>query len=272
MQRFFAAFFYRCLRVDIIYATLPALLFENRLKTTIQNCRIAVIGGKQMLEIRAIFFDFGKTLIDYNLELIFRSFAHLSGVPPEDVHEIWASRGAAIGLSDSFERGLMQPAEFRRRWKEGLIARLPADKEYKHKTIFRFSDKKFDECWNDMFGPRDLLYEEYLKRLRDAGYYLGIISNINPLHYAFISERYKELISLFSHFTASCDFEVQARKPDAKIFRVAFAKAKIDPKHIVYIDDVAENAHAVFPFGAHGIVVKTFSQIFADLKAMGVRW
>lgn len=225
-----------------------------------------------MPEIRAIFFDFGKTLIDYNLELIFRSFAAVSGVSPEDVHEIWAKRGASIGLNDSFERGLIQPAEFRRRWKEGLIAGLPAEKEHKQKTIFRLSDEKFDECWNEMFSPRDFLYEEYLKRLRDAGYYLGIISNINPLHHAFVMERYKELISLFSHFTASCDFEVQARKPDAKIFRVAFAKAKIDPKHIVYIDDVAENAHAVYPFGARGIVARTPSQIFADLKAMGVRW
>lgn len=225
-----------------------------------------------MPEIRAIFFDFGKTLIDYNLELIFRSFARLSGVPPEAVHEIWANRGAAIGLSDSFERGLMQSAEFRRQWKEGLIARLSAEEEHRQKTIFRLSDEKFDECWNEMFGPRDLLYEEHLKRLRDAGYYLGIISNINPLHHRFVLERYKEPISLFHYFIASCDSDVQSRKPDAKIFRVAFAKSGIDPKHIVYIDDVAENAHAVYPFGARGIVAKTSSQIFADLKALGVRW
>lgn len=219
-----------------------------------------------MLEIRAIYFDFGKTLIDYYLELIFRSFAHLSGVPPEDVCKIW------FGLADSWEKGLMRPEEFRRRWKEGLIARLPAEKEYKQETIFRLSDEGFDECWSDMFGLRDPLYETYLKQLRDAGYYLGIISNINPLHHLFVLDRYKYLISLFHHFTASCDSEVQSRKPDVKIFRVAFAKSGIPPEHSLFIDDVPENAHAVLPFGARYIVAKTFSQIFADLKKLGVRW
>lgn len=229
-----------------------------------------------MPEIRGIIFDFGKTLIDYQLELLFRLFAEVSGVPPENVHEIWASRGASIGLSDKFERGLMMPAEFRFRWKQGLIMRLPAGKEYKRNTIIRLSDKAFDEGWNEMFGPRDLLYEEYIKRLRDAGYYLGIISNINPLHYAHILERYKKSLALFHDFTASCDPEVQTRKPDSRIYSVAFAKAQkaagIQPEQIVYIDDVAENAAGVVPFGGSYIVAKTFSQIFADLKALGVRW
>lgn len=225
-----------------------------------------------MPKIRGIIFDFGKTLIDYHLELIFRSFARVSGAPPEDVHEIWAGRGLSIGLSDLFERGLITPAEFRFRWKQGLILR-----GHKRNTIIRLSDKAFDECWNEMFGPRDpLYYEEYLKRLRDAGYYLGIISNINPLHYAFIAERYKDLLALFHDFTASCDFEVQARKPDSRIYSVAFAKAQkaagIQPEQIVYVDDVAENAAGVAPFGGRYIVAKTFSQIFADLKAMGVKW
>lgn len=231
-----------------------------------------------MQKIRAIFFDFGKTLVDYQLESIFRSFAGVSGVPPEEVHEIWASRGSSIGLSDEFEfeRGLITPAEFRFRWRQGLIRHLPAGKEHNPNTIIRLSDEKFDECWNEMFGPRDLLYEEYLKRLRDAGYYLGIVSNINPLHYAFISERYKELLALFHDFTASCDPDVQARKPDSRIYSVAFAKAQkaagIQPEQVVYIDDVEGNAVGVAPFGARYIVAKTFSQIFADLKAMGVRW
>lgn len=229
-----------------------------------------------MQEIRAIFFDFGKTLVDYQLESIFRSFAGVSGVSPEEVHEIWASRGSSTGLSDAFERGLMTPAEFRFRWRQGLIMRLPAGKEYKRNTIIRFSDNAFDECWNEMFGPRDMLYEEHIRRLRYAGYYLSIISNINPLHYAFVSERYQDLIALFHDFTASCDPEVQARKPDSRIYSVALAKAQkaagIQPEQVVYIDDVEENAAGIVSFGGRFIVAKTFSQIFADLKALGVRW
>lgn len=258
--------------------TAAAIPFGNEHETAQNTCLVFGQGRQNMPEIRALFFDFGKTLIDYQLELIFRSFARVSGMPPEDVHEIWAGRGPFIGLSDWSERGLMTPAEFRFRWKRGLLARIPAGEAYAYKrnSVIRLSDEAFDECWNEMFGPRDLLYEEYIKRLRDAGYYLAIISNINPLHHAFISERYKVLIDLFHDFTASCDPEVQARKPDSRIYSVAFAKAQkaagIQPEQSVFIDDVEENAYAVRAFGAYGIHARTFSQIFADLKALGVRW
>ncbi len=229
-----------------------------------------------MPEIRAILFDFGKTLIDYNLELIARRLAQVAKISPEDVFYILArdeKRGRT--LVDLHERGLIEDENLKTEVKCALIERVIALRGKRGigvGAVDGLPDEKFWEIWNEMFGPRDLLYETYIKRLRDAGYYLGIISNINPAHKAFVLERFKPLTDLFYHFTASCDPDVQSRKPDLKIYGVAFGKANIHTEQIVYVDDVEENAKAVERFGAHGITAKTMSQIFCDLKKMGVRW
>ncbi|MDO8600902.1 MAG: HAD family phosphatase [bacterium] len=223
-----------------------------------------------MLEIRAILFDFGKTLIDYNLELIARGLAQVARIAPEDVFYILArdeKRGRT--LMDLHERGLIVDENLKTEVKCALIERVIALRGKRGigiGAIDGLSDEKFWEIWNEMFGPRDPLCETYIKRLRDAGYYLGIISNINPAHKAFVLKRFKLLLDLLHDFTASCDPDVQSRKPEAKIFRVAFSKSGVPPEQTIFVDDMPENVKAVQPFGVHGIVAKTMSQIFADLK------
>lgn len=233
-----------------------------------------------MQEIRALLTDIGNTAIPYNLEFIFRGNGKLAGIPSEDVVPIWAyGDRLQYGLSDSFERGLISCGEFRKRWTAELIAKATvAGSESGARVVKNISARVFWDIWNDMFLPMDLLWVEYLRRMKSAGYYLGAVSNINKahLHYLLGLKRYRPFFSLLDDITASCDMEVQARKPDSRIYSVAFAKARkaadIQPEQIVYIDDVAENALAVHPFGARGIVARTPSQIFADLKAMGARW
>jgi FMN phosphatase YigB (HAD superfamily) len=232
-----------------------------------------------MPEIRAIISDFGNTLAWYDLEKVYRPLANLSGVPPEDIVDIWDNPKTGTGIMRPSECGLLSDDAFIREWKTALFARASRENALYADLFFNWN---FERIWNGMFAPRDTMCEEYVRRLRKNGYYLGMITNINPMHLAFVRKRFSSLFAHFHDVTASCDLLVQSRKPEDKIYCAAIAKAMafakkhwnedIEPMHMVYIDDVPEYAKAVSAFGARYIVAKTQSQIFRDLKATGVRW
>ena len=99
-----------------------------------------------MPEIRAVFFDIGNTVIKCDLEQIFVGFARIARIPSEDVVGIWASGDRLqYGLSDSYERGLISCEEFKRWWKEELIAKARAAGQDAGARASRGAKKKFSE-------------------------------------------------------------------------------------------------------------------------------
>ncbi|TXT59277.1 MAG: hypothetical protein BAJALOKI2v1_230022 [Promethearchaeota archaeon] len=64
--------------------------------------------------------------------------------------------------------------------------------------------------------------------------------------------------------------EVNATKPDPKIFKIAIKKAKSKPRDIIYVDDGLNNIKAASKLGINSIQFHSTSQVIDKLKELGI--
>lgn len=74
-----------------------------------------------------------------------------------------------------------------------------------------------------------------LKKLKNKGYRLVILSNTNEANYGFVMKKYGEVFNLFDANVLS--FEVGYMKPNKNIYKTAVEKALCNPKECLFIDD-----------------------------------
>jgi len=109
-----------------------------------------------------------------------------------------------------------------------------------------------------------------LAHLADAGYRLGILSNINDLHWQFIRRRGYGLIpSLFEVHALS--YEIGALKPDPRIFAEAARMAGVAPEEIFYTDDIAGHIVGAKAAGFDAVLFTGAAKLLEDLAERGVK-
>jgi putative hydrolase of the HAD superfamily len=69
-------------------------------------------------------------------------------------------------------------------------------------------------------------------------YPLYILSNTNPVHVEFLSERYPIMSEASGHVYS---YEVGVAKPDPRIFEIVIGRFALNPPTTLYIDDIKEN-------------------------------
>ena len=106
-----------------------------------------------------------------------------------------------------------------------------------------------------------------LAELRDRGTPLYGLTNFSAETYPPTFERF-EFLRWFRGVLVSG--EVGVIKPDPRIFELLIERFAIDPKRVVYIDDVAVNVDAARPFGIHAIHFTTPSTLRAELTKLGL--
>ena len=115
----------------------------------------------------------------------------------------------------------------------------------------------------------DLELIAYIDRLRAAGYHLGLLSNAgdNARHI------FTEVYPVLSHFdSVTTSAEEGVMKPDPRIFRVALARAGVQPYEAVFVDDVAENIEGAREVGMLGVHFRASAAAISELAALtGVR-
>lgn len=87
------------------------------------------------------------------------------------------------------------------------------------------------------FEPSDGAVET-IGALADAGYYLGVVSDIDAWEAEFILTAFG-LRDRFDHVTTSA--EVGRTKPAPEVFETAIAKAPVGPERMLYVGDRYEN-------------------------------
>lgn len=78
-----------------------------------------------------------------------------------------------------------------------------------------------------------------------------ILSNTNQLHWEYLDDSFSIRSVTEKAFTS---YEVGAMKPHAKIYDTLQTYAAVEPAHIFFIDDLAENISAAYDRGWKGIV------------------
>jgi putative hydrolase of the HAD superfamily len=99
-------------------------------------------------------------------------------------------------------------------------------------------DQQIINAWNAMLLG---LYPDTLTFIKKVSQQLPIalLSNINPIHHAFVQEECTELFSHFKHLFLS--YELKLKKPEPEIFRYVIDQTGYSPKEILFLDDTPIN-------------------------------
>ncbi|MHA1506083.1 MAG: HAD family hydrolase [Candidatus Asgardarchaeia archaeon] len=190
--------------------------------------------------IKAVFFDFFRTIFDYSrdyerLSTIFRKIFLKYGITPkgkikdDDLREI---------IDSVFRKA--------REIEESSIEQLPYHKMIKgaFKEVFGLELNDSDvyaiidvtSKYSKFHPITDL--KNMLQRIKDRGIYVGLISNTAVDWPIKVLKRYK-IFHLFDVVLLSSEFGV--RKPHPKIFFAALNKLGVSPEESIFVGDSIEN-------------------------------
>ena len=186
--------------------------------------------------IKAIFFDAGNTLIYPRLDEMAAELT--AGGYPASVEDFYASESEGKKKLDAWlgpllETRAMPPQVDRVYWTEYIHAllrrlRVPltAHSAVTNQIIERFREIQF---WSRVFPETVPL----LTRLRDEGYYLGVISNsVGTM------EEQLERVGLARYFRTILDSAVVGvEKPHPAIFNMALERAEISADEALFVGD-----------------------------------
>ena len=198
-------------------------------------------------KIKAILFDFGRVLVDFNFAPAFRRLSRVTSLTPGEIEDFFTRSGLEV----LFDGGKISSSQFYREVKKGL----------KHPLDYT----KFKKVWNEIFTPK-LKMIKLVKKL-GSHYRLVLISNTNAMHYRHIRQKY----SVLNHFDQIIvSFKEKVRKPDERIYRRAIRACRAKPEEIFYIDDRQDLTEAARALGFNTFTFKNnpdaLIQKLKDLK------
>jgi FMN phosphatase YigB (HAD superfamily) len=200
------------------------------------------------VKIKALLFDLGKVLIDFNFETGVRALHAACSISRNRFEEVlwddnWICR---------YERGEISTSDF-------------------HTHLCETADLRMDlpgfcKTWSSVFLP-DLIVSEDLLLALKRKYPLILVSNTNEAHLEFIRSKYR-VLDVFDHHVLS--YEVGSLKPDRKIFEHAISLSGYAPEALFFTDDREENILMARHLGMTAHQFKTQSQLVDALQQAGV--
>jgi len=200
------------------------------------------------VKVKALLFDLGKVVVDFNFERGTKRLAGNCGLPTEEFEKVlfdkaWIRR---------YERGEISTAEYHQYLCE--VGRL------------RISLADFHEFWSSIFLPDLLLPETLLSDLHER-YPLILVSNSNESHVDYIARNY----NVFKHFDAKIfSHVVGSLKPDRKIYEAAITASGQPAEALFFTDDREENILAARNLGIRAHQFTTVSLLADALRSHGV--
>jgi putative hydrolase of the HAD superfamily len=191
----------------------------------------------------AIFFDLGMVLVTFDWNLAMPRFV-ARGCAPERVRAFLDAP-----IHEAFERNAISSLEF---FRAGQAL-----------TGFDGTLDEFKMYWNEIFEaiPPTIA----LARALAAFYPLFVISNTNPWHMEYVENKFAWL-QLFRERIYSPD--VHVRKPDARIYEIALARAGVAAERALFLDDRLENIHGAQAVGMNTIHVPTPESAARELSEL----
>ncbi len=201
--------------------------------------------------IKAIFFDLGRVLIDFDHRRAASKIARSSSLSEEEIYSLFFDSD----ISGLFEEGRIHPADFFLRVKELLRARLDFE--------------EFVFAWNDIFFISEKNRRVYeLAQALQKHYRLILLTNINVLHFEYIKKHYS-IFEPFAEVIAS--FQEKVRKPHPLIYQRALEASGVKPEEVFYTDDRPELIEGARHLGIRGFVFTGLEALMRDLAEQGVQ-
>ncbi|MBV6452299.1 MAG: Phosphoglycolate phosphatase [Anaerolineales bacterium] len=196
--------------------------------------------------IKAIIFDFGNVLLEWNPWYVYRRHFDNEGAMKEFFHEVdftaWNARQ---------DKG--------RTFKEGVADHAQKFPQYAH--LFQ----AYHDHWKDSIGEAITGSVEILKRLKAKGYPLYGLSNWSAETFPFAREKY-DFFELFDDMVISAD--VRAVKPEPEIFEIMLGKIRKPANECLFIDDSLANIEQAKRMGFVTIHFTSPERLENELKEM----
>jgi FMN phosphatase YigB (HAD superfamily) len=141
-----------------------------------------------------------------------------------------------------FEKGAVNGYEV------GKVSSLEFFQSLKEFLQLSLSFEDFVPIWNDIFVENEEVSQIILSQ--KGKWKLGLVSNTNPLHFDFVLKRFPILRTLEKWILSH---EVGFKKPAVEIFQKAIEWAKVEPRRILFIDDIEKYVEAAVSLGMQGI-------------------
>jgi HAD superfamily hydrolase (TIGR01509 family) len=201
-----------------------------------------------MENIKVIYFDLGKVLVDFDWTEAVRKMQHRSGCSTETIHEIVTSGPLAV----AYESGKVSSEEF--------------FSSLKSVISFHGTANELQQIWSDIFRPIE--DHNRIARSLSRHYRLGVISNTNEAHVEHIRIRF-DTFRPFSFRVFS--FETGCLKPQREIFEAAASKVTAQSHEILFIDDLEKNIQGARELGWQTIHLTRNKVLLEELSQLELR-
>lgn len=189
---------------------------------------------------KAIFFDFGRTLVEHPEDGAGEAVVRRFGITEEN--EVKLVRDALFSLKGAM-KGLDDASITREEYSAQVLMAVPVHLHEKVKKAM-----EYPISWLPMIDGMEAL----LQKLKKDGYKLYIASNMDLLHAAQMREH--PIAKYFDKMVFSA--EIKVGKPKAEYFVILLDICGEKAENSLFIDDLAANVKAAEALGIKGLVFK----------------
>jgi FMN phosphatase YigB (HAD superfamily) len=207
-------------------------------------------------KIKHILFDLGGVLLNLDMNRTWQALQAF--VSEEEYHKKW-NAWVEDQVFEDYEKGNLSEADF--------LSRLSQD--------LGQEEVKIAEAWSLMLLDFPSARYQLLADLKESGYRLYLLSNINSIHLRDVRKNFERehqrwfLESYFEKIYYS--HLIGRRKPDKSTFEFVLQDAKIKASETLFIDDNAENIKAAEYCGYHVIHHPANTDLYKSLTTQ-IEW
>lgn len=194
-------------------------------------------------------FDLGGVVIEVDFGRCVARWATSAGHAFEDI----ATRFCFDAAYEDHERGVLDRAAYFVHLRRTLAVEL--------------DDNELLDGWNDIYLGADAEVCGLLTRAQFE-FPLYAFTNSNPSHRAVWSERFANVLELFTSIFVSSD--LGQRKPDRGAFDAISSLIGVSPSSILFFDDSAENVAGALDAGLHAVHASSTDAVRTALAHLGV--
>jgi putative hydrolase of the HAD superfamily len=198
--------------------------------------------------LRAVIFDIGGVIVRVNIG---RALGVAGGGASDSPEQIWRAI-EADPLWSYWQEGKLDPRE----WHRHLASKLDSPLDF----------EAFSQAWCSVLEPEPIIGDELFREL-GARVRLGLLSNTDPLHVAYMEKNFS-FMQYFPVRIYSC--RVGVCKPAPEIYLRALDEIGVAPGEALYIDDLEVNVQAARAIGMSGVRFTGLAALKDALSRLGL--
>ncbi len=202
------------------------------------------------MKIKAIIFDLGNVLIGFDHRIGVEKILKHTSKSTQEIYDLFFDSV----FTREFEKGRISCGEFFDRVK-GLLG-------------LEIGYEEFLPIWNEIFFAKPEM-EEFIASL-NSGRKLVLLSNVNQLHYEYLTSAFPSAFNLFRPDNIIPSFRTGFMKPDREIYELALTLCGAKAEEVVYVDDRADLIEAASGYGIPSIRFKDVNQLKQEFLNLGI--